>query len=97
MQPQVLLVNNDFAMKSIQTPGVLVYRKDVKKIYFRDDTTWNCLMTETSDGAGGGCGTPGPPGPPGPVGPKGEKGDAGSIKGISPVSFAYSKAIPNRF
>ena len=81
-------------MNSIRDEAALVYRKDVGKLYFRDDSTWNCLMTETDGyiggGGGGGTGRPGPPGPPGPVGPKGEKGEAGSIKGISPVSFCLS-------
>ncbi|XP_072033099.1 uncharacterized protein [Amphiura filiformis] len=85
VQGQLLVVPNELHMNTIDTEASIVYRLDNKKLYFRDDTTWKCLMTEENEMMSG-AGRPGPPGPPGPIGPKGEKGDSGNLVGIPAVS-----------
>ncbi|XP_071505682.1 uncharacterized protein [Diadema antillarum] len=81
-QGRIIIVPNELAMNSINEEAALAYRLDDKKLYFRDDSTWNCLMAssdlhqevKTMRGPPGRQGAPGPPGPPGP---KGDKGDVG--------------------
>lgn len=66
-------------MNDIQTEAVIAYRMDDKKLYIRDDSSWNCLITEDTleEVKQNLIGPPGPQGIPGPRGPKGDKGDIG--------------------
>ncbi|XP_033629059.1 acetylcholinesterase collagenic tail peptide-like isoform X1 [Asterias rubens] len=80
MEGQIVIVPNEIAMQTIRAEAAIVYRTDVKKLYFRDTDEWNCLMVEDSTKVV--TGPPGPPGPPGemgPTGPQGPKGETGDM------------------
>lgn len=78
-QQQIIIVPNESAMNNIQTEAVIAYRMDDKKLYYRDDISWNCLIAEDTleEVKQNLIGPPGPQGIPGPRGPKGDKGDIG--------------------
>ncbi|XP_071823122.1 uncharacterized protein [Apostichopus japonicus] len=79
IQGQIIIVPNESAMNNIQTEAVIAYRMDDKKLYYRDDISWNCLIAEDTleEVKQNLIGPPGPQGIPGPRGPKGDKGDIG--------------------
>lgn len=79
IQGQIVIVPNEYAMNKIRTEASIAYRMDDKKLYYRDDSSWNCLIKEDTleEVKQNLIGPPGPPGLPGPRGPKGDKGDIG--------------------
>ncbi|XP_030829956.1 acetylcholinesterase collagenic tail peptide [Strongylocentrotus purpuratus] len=82
-QGRILIVADELAMNSISEEAALAYRLDDRKLYFRDNTNWNCLMASSDllqevKTMRGPPGRQGMPGPQGPIGEKGDKGDTGS-------------------
>ncbi|XP_041473506.1 collagen alpha-1(III) chain-like isoform X2 [Lytechinus variegatus] len=82
-QGRILIVPDENAMNSISEEAALAYRLDDRKLYFRDNANWNCLMASSDllqevKTMRGPPGRQGMPGPQGPRGEKGEKGDSGS-------------------